>query len=357
MITAADIERLRGPEEVARATFDRLAVGLGVFVRTLLGHQGVSQDLLEDVESAVLMTVWTRRHALEYRSNQEWWSWVRAATRSRLVDELRSRKGETFETELHEELTVSDRPYVDCLLRHSVADVVAAANEVWLGVAPGQEAGIVGAIYHFSDGRSWEEVERLVPGLRRSDLTHEAISRGVVFGALCRDQDQVSADVLDCPRDQVPALASAAGRQAGTPPAGWTWAHIHLVILRFRHGCHSAQLARSWAACQIEEDVEGFFDRCRARFKFAAIARVLARWLRTSAPVIVTPGVWRRLAFQYGILEDLPNLHVAERINPAAQVFGVTVTPSMLTGWLANRLFAQLAAHITSQTTEENGCP
>jgi hypothetical protein len=103
--------------------------------------------------------------------------------------------------------------------------------------------------------------------------------------------------------------------------------------------------------------VEGALTKCRERLPFRRIAAKVSDGLRSSrAPFdpLRSPGLWKRLAFQYHTFHELPHKQILERTEPAAHEGGFVLTAGMLNVWLSNgRLFQQLASY--AARSKENG--
>ena len=106
-----------------------------------------------------------------------------------------------------------------------------------------------------------------------------------------------------------------------------------------------------------KESVEVAVEKFRNRIPLPGIAKKLVRSFETRhAPVapLKSPGIWKRLVFQYHVFNELPQRQISEFLSPAASVVGYSLTTGMLNVWLSNgRLFAQLATYVRKESQDK----
>ena len=123
-----------------------------------------------------------------------------------------------------------------------------------------------------------------------------------------------------------------------------TWALVALILLRYRDNYPVSAVAaqtpcREWGytAEQIQERIATI----TARLPFAGLMLDLLESLEEDTveprPVLVDPGLWKRLAFQYWYREQIPLHDVYERIRLASDQVDYKLNSDMLNTWLSGR--------------------
>ena len=358
-LLAAINEFASGNPENATVVTDRLRSFLW---RYLAGFVREAADR-EDVSSEVIARLWGRRGNLVFPTLGAFWAYVAKTARSVALNRARSHLPVE---QLDEELSAADVEFLDTIAEASEdrERLYALADEVWLGVS-GQagrrenQARLLAAQLFFLHQRSVIEIAELLfePGEEAVNRIGQWLSDESLLLALCFDQlyfenDKLAAHVLD---PMHPASASALDEatrhvlceDASSPFLDWTPLEVRLLLLRYRNGLLAEKILQLVPAVTREE-LQVLFDRSELLAPFKSIAsRLKASIMANGATTepLKSPGLYKRLVFQYHAADELPHRQILERTCPVAEVGTFSLTEGMLNVWLSNgRLFTQLAA-------------
>ena len=138
--------------------------------------------------------------------------------------------------------------------------------------------------------------------------------------------------------------------RAGQVHGEWSLLELRIAILRLRNGLLQEKISQILpeAIPSVQANV---VEKCRERYPFAALARELKFALRGKADLMTDQDVWKRLAFQYYVVDELPHKQIVERLAPAAAVFEVHIDEQLLHNWFSvGRLFLQIQKYVRKST-------
>lgn len=343
----------RAFEELAH----RIRRFLGKYLTSLLP---IEQDR-EDVSEIVIQRLLSRQHGVEFKSRGAWWAYVATIARRCAYDRLKNHS----EGELPEDIPTEDENLISAVAEMSEQreSLYALANELWLAADPAlsiaqRRRRLLATQLHYLHRMPWTEICAIMgsePGLNRDKLNKWLVNPGVLnhfaYHSLYLKNDALVGYLLDPDKPltekELDTLQGAAARSLGVKPEGWTWPEIKVVLWRYRNGLSTTKILQMDPtlnpAC-----VESAVAKCRERLPFRRIAAKISDALRSGhAPCdpLQSPGLWKRLAFQYHTFDELPHKQILERTEPAAHESGFVLTAGMLNVWLSNgRLFQQLAS-------------
>ena len=355
---APDLVALRG-DDVTRAqeAFDRLWKAVFPAVIRQLGRREVWDDEAQDVAQDVAARLWRLRRGVDARTPGAWYALVRKTVSRNLVDRWAAKRPVV---NVEPEIPARDLPFLDALViaAEEVRRVFEGADRLWLGV-PAEpadaEVGPAGLVLVLLDGLPADEVERLfdvAPGAVARWQADPALVARAVYAALCWADDGLAGHVLRPTRPlttaELDALAGGLPNEGGDLE-GWTPGEGRAVCLRVRNGLEDDQIVRAVAGALSSDDVADVIRRLREAFPFRTLARALLEALAASgqAGVVASPGLWRRVAFEYHARRSLSRDQILERTAPPAEEAGVRLGATTLDNWLSRgRLYAQLASFL-----------
>jgi hypothetical protein len=231
---------------------------------------------------------------------------------------------------------------------------------LWLGAsgAP-NHAKLLAAQWFFIDQIPVQEIHALLPDgtctraelmcwLSDPNLATQAAFRAVYYSNprlacyLLRHDPPLTTSELEA----VIRCALTERSNEGYPPLN---SHqLRVLLLRYHNGLLTEKIA------QLEqrkgEEVESIIDELRRSLPFAGVARQLNSMFAgcgVSPSPLKNAGLYRRLAFQYFVSDQLPDKQVLERTDPVAAVGGYNLTDKMLNMWIhGGRLSGQLAKFV-----------
>jgi DNA-directed RNA polymerase specialized sigma24 family protein len=348
--------------EVADEAFTRLSDRVERFLWRYLAALVPSQQEREDVILAVLEKLYLRRSEFQLKGVGAWWSYVAITARRCVYD----RSPQTNNVELTDEIPDRDLEVIGnfAQLSHFRSQLYRAADELWLGLPRDlaeseRRRRLLAAQLFYLQDYSWQEIAGILGGtdvITRKTLDEWFLDRTVIldlaFNALYIDNDALICTMLrperPLTRRELDEIVSESETLSSSPPNGWTWDETKIAVWRYRNGLLSEKIQQ--IGRHTPEVIEKALAKCHARLPFERRARdlhgVLAK-SRVPADLLATPGLWKRLVFQYSIAHELPQRQILERIGDAARVAGFQLTEGMLSAWLSNgRLLEQLSSHV-----------
>lgn len=386
------LEAFTGSDDgAARQAFDYLFERgrrfLFAYFRNTYPELRARNDHIEDIIQEIFVRIWGVRSKFQNRGVAAWYTYLKRIAENCRVD-MRP-----IEVTLPEDGDPEPRQRIeggtlDELLRRLLVALKAGklhhlANVIWLGLDPAlpartHERQLLGAQYYYLDGLPWHEIQDMLPPVdpeeppltrERLDtwLAHPGVLRYLAYTELYYSNDRLAGCLLGLGDSDNASTLDMLLRQATTlpeeqpGPGGWTWPEIAILLLRYRYALLNEQiLLRVDGGC-TQQQLRALFVRSAARLPFNDImATLLARLSRAPAvpgkAILGTSDLWKRLAFQYCYHEELPHRDIQERLQPAAQQVGFTVTLPMLNGWLSQcRLLERLKQRFQeSESPEEN---
>lgn len=362
-----DLELFAGDDsEAAAPAFSRLWRRVQKPLYTRLRQHGLSHADSEDILQSAGAKIWNTRSTFRPNGPAAWWAFARQITHRQMLDEIRKEAirpplGEVADLETIPE---RDLPYLNTLLvaAEDSRSLYEAADRLWLGSLvddPDFLNRLLAAQLFFAHGSKCKEIAALFAGALPSDvdswLMEPAVLRHVSYRELYWENDRLAGYILRPKAPYSPAELDKLPREIALgefASADWRDAEALVVLWRIRNGLLTEQVAR-FDRCDLDsEGLERLFHRFRERFPFAAIALKLKRAIAMAGgpPVLRAPEIWRRLAFQYHLRDQLPLKQILERTQPAAEAAEAKLTHSTLVGWIGmGRLLSQLAAYIDKE--------
>lgn len=347
---------VRGEAEHAALVTDRLRSFLWRYLASSV--RDVTDR--EDVIAEVVARLWRRTGHLSFPTLGAFWAY--AAKTARSVAMNRSRANVPVEP-YDEELTGEDATFVDtvAVATQDRARLYALADELWLGLHeepddPNGRTRLLAAQLYFLHRRPVSEIAAVLLGTSPSGANRVAawLEEDSVLLALCFDQlyyenDRLAAYLLNPENPPPPAYLDELARpERAVELGGWSPGQVRMLLLRYRNGLLKEKILQLLPGCKGEE-LQALFDRCAARMPFSrCTVQLKGAFLETGVKfeALKSPGLYRRLVFQYYAADELPHRQILERAGPVAEASGYSLTEAMLNVWLSNgRLFTQLAAH------------
>lgn len=317
----------------------------------------------EDAISTVRLRILPRAGELKFPNRAAWFAYVARAAAHCAIDTLR--KCDEGLMDNPDEIPAEDYPYVElvaCLIED--ADLVhRLADELWLEVDPRLSEGerkrrLFAAQLFYLNGLSWDQICQILSAngtVTRETLDEWLGNRSLLlclaYAKLYRDNERLTGTIVD-PKNppssrELDQLTELARSRTSTPPDGWSWPEIEIVMLRYRNGLCDRKILQMcpWADAKTLAKV---VKMAEPRMPFATNAQSLVAGVqkrRIPGQPLKTPGPWRRMAFQYGAVDSLPYDHILERMNPATRAADVRFTKGMLTVGLAGRYLSELIAY------------
>lgn len=354
-----------GDAVTAEAAFRVISVHVQRFLWRYLADRLPNEQDRQDAIQAILERLWTGRAKIEARGIGPWWAYVARSARWYVYDIA----GKPEEIELEQDIPAEDLRLIDRIaeISNDRTLLYRAADELWLGVEPAiddseRKRRLLAAQFHYLHGRPWEEIAEIV-GLGRPIprdkfdiwLSNWTVLNELSYASLHRPNEELVATILrpERPLTSVELAEWSAGADVKKvdPPEGWTWDEVKVAILKYRNGLSETKISQMTGLSK--QFVEDAVEKCRSRIPLPGIAKKLVRSFQSRhAPTdpLKSPGIWKRLVFQYHVSNELPQRQISEFLGPVACVAGYSLTAGMLNVWLSNgRLFAQLAAYVRKE--------
>lgn len=343
------IERFTGQDEgAASESFAVLCQRLRPFLNRHLLRLIPREADREDLIQAVLTKIWSKRDQFRPATVGAWYQFAATAAWRAGIDFQRSEAKVSQVEEVEDFGSVEPIVETFSTLASSARKLYEVADITWLKADPNiplqeRDRRILAAQLFYTDEASVEEILALLGTHRpvtRRDLdewfTDPAVLLGLCFRHLYRPNEPLACQIFGVPPSQLDAFSDHGHLE------GWSPIELKIGVLRTRNGLKSEKLGRVVAGA-TPELIESAARKCRDLFPFAELARDIKWSLRHSPKVASELNLWKRLVFQYHVADELPQKQILERIAPAAEVFGVSITANVLNAWLSiGRLFGQL---------------
>jgi len=331
--------------------------------RHLKGYLPRREDR-EDAISEVRYRLLRRPGELDLPNRAAWLALVATVGSRIAIDMLRSKHGD-LDLEYPEDVPEKDYPFIEVIaLLMEDAEAAGVLDELWLGVAPKLSAAerkrrLLAAQLFYLNNLHWDQICQILSAngtVTREMLDEWLGERSVLlclaYAKLHRGNERLSGTIIapenplpSCELDKLSRLALL--DSPAKPPAGWTWSDLRIVFWRYRNGLPDRKILQMCSSVD-QQAIDGVVQICEPRMPFAQNAKRLvagAQARRVQGEPFKAQGLWRRLAFQYGFIEDLPQKHILERIDPATKVIGARFTAGMLAVGLAGRYLSEIIAY------------
>lgn len=332
-------------------------------LRRLLRGRGVPAESVEDLLQQTASRLWASRRKLAVPGPGAWWCLVRRVALNLAIDESR-KTGYEIGIESPEDIPDDDLPYLDifAILAAEKEDIFRLANQIWLGgmqgsTEPEVNLRVAASQLYYMSGMTVAEIRKTLSIACEAELEGWLKDPRVLARMCCHelyyDNDALTAHLIwpqyPCGSSELNALNRSAREKAGSPPDGWTWELLLVLFWRIRNGMLVEQIERLEQCPFNKQELRAMFSEWQAKYPFRLIAEKLRQALRSSEldGCLQESGLWRRLVFQYDLVDDLAYRQILERTVPAAEVVNVKMTEARLTGWIGmGRLWAQIAAEV-----------
>jgi DNA-directed RNA polymerase specialized sigma24 family protein len=358
-----DIERFANCDrEVADEAFTRLSDRVERFLWRYLASLVPLEQEREDIILAVLEKLYMRRSDFQVKGVGAWWSYVAITARRCVYD----RSPQTKDSELVDQLPDRDLEVIGNFaeLSHFRSLLYRAADETWLGIPRNLEERerrrrLFAAQLLYLNDSSWRDISTLLGGVEsnpRSLLDSWFLDISVIldlaYNHLYIDNDTLICTILrpekPLTRRELDGILSSESTSS-SPLGDWTWTEIKIAVWRYRNGLLTEKIQQIDRHLTLHV-IESALEKCRSRLPFERRVRELQSALakrRVPIDLLATPGLWKRLVFQYSLVHELPQRQILERIEKAAGIAGFNLTAGMLSAWLSNgRLLEQLSSHL-----------
>ncbi|HZT41687.1 MAG TPA: sigma factor [Chthonomonadaceae bacterium] len=382
MDEAKALEAFPGPDEdLARKAYGSLCESgrrfLRAYLRDKLRHRCDHDDLIEDAVQDAFIKIWRLRESFTNQGVAAWYAYLKRVADTCCTDILRGKRPDIpLPTYRDEEAPRHELVVVDKIMEQILAAIQAGrlthlADTLWLELDPALSEDthvrqLLAAQLTYLDGAPWQEVLDMLgaslPGedpLTRETLdawlAHPGVLRYVAYNELYYANDRLAGALLGLGNGVASEALDALMRQAldSTPadeaPGGWNWPEVAVILWRYRNALLLEQIVQRSDCPLTRPQIKALLVRTGAHLPFnKKMADLLAGLGRApgipARAVLGTPGLWKRLAFQYCYTDDLPHRDIQERTQPAAERVGYTITLAALNGWLSQgRLIRQLA--------------
>ena len=359
------MERLREVEafvgkdaEASERAFLGLSHQIRQFLRRYLSSLAPDEDDRDDVIAVTLERIWTNRSKFQVRGEGQWWAYVATVGR-RCAYDLGKAPATVV---LQEDIANADYEVISWAAHHSRerAELFRLADESWLGWEAGtsdrdRNRQLLAAQLHYLDARPWAEICEIVgvgQPLSRTQLdqwlAREAVLRSLCYNCLYVHPDELVRHLLADVDESLDSLATRSLNEESPAPPGWTWQEIRLILWHYRNGLRFDKMCRLQPGLS-EAMIEQALARVQHRLPFASIAEKLVAAFRRNgvrSEPLRAGGLWRRLAFEYHVSDELTQKQILDRTLPAAEVAGFKLTDGMLNVWISSgRLMNQICSH------------
>ena len=343
-------------DEVRSVGFSALVARSRKYLNARLSRSGLSDADQEDLLQEIFHRVWRARENRTFATEGSWWRWINTITRNCIIDHLRTRTGSTWLDEVDfSEIPDDEVDQVDELLEvmEQRRELYRLADEAFLDVPTELtdrelDRMVMAVKLLVLDKVPWYEVCRIMNGgssedrqVTRSDLDQWSsipfIVRILAFGELHWENERLFIYV-------------ATGQDEGlTVRDGLTWDpdEVLAIQMRIQRTMLIDQISQRMSDRFTKSELSALFDRCAERFPFIEIVRRLNRDFdrqKSAEEQLSSPGLWRRLIFQYHAQNELTHRDIYDRTQPAARETGYEITMGMLNVGLSNgRLFKKLS--------------
>lgn len=384
-------------EQAAKHALTWLVDHCSAFVRSSLKKRfPLDSEIIADLCQETFVKLWISRNAITWKGTGAFYSLLQRTSWHCYVDYWRKyRKYEEAAATPEDYVNVieGDDSIERCLDALDDANNLLLmnrrANVYWLGLDASHSPELhnrqlLAAQYFYLDGMALDDILRLFPPSppgettltrkRLEDwLSDPALLRYLAYTELYYSNDRLTAHLLGMETFVEPfeeraltgrldALMNAAVRrmnpdlqksggsdasdasrplaEVNSAPGGWDWREVALIFWRIRYALPENIISRHCGFDLTDEELQKTGVKCAARFPFIERMQTLLMALEPTASrdeVLDNPGLWQRLAFQYGIRDGLNHKDILDRTQPAAQYTNFAMNTMRLHGWLSNR--------------------
>lgn len=357
-----------GDEEAAQVALTWLLEQHREFINRYAWRWLFRTEDREDVAQEVYLKLWKARPQFKNQGGQAWRGMLKVTTLRACVDLLRRTAREiTTEDGGNPEPPDNVLAEADELVAHLVRSAVGQrlihqADALWLGLDPAQSPQdrtrqLLAAKLFYVEGHPIPHIlRRLSATPTQPTLTRERLEawlagvgvlRYLAYEALYYSSEALVAVLLEQAMPPELRRLESLGLQARsqpvgeTPPGGWNWEEVLVVLARYYRGLTVEQIFSRRDCRNTREELNEITERSRMRFPFKREMADLLRCLEESPglPIkeafVKQPGLWQRLAFQYWYADQLSQLDILERIHPPAEVVEASVNATTINAWLS----------------------
>ncbi len=309
---------------------------------------------VDDVYQDTLVKLWTARTTYVNRGLNRFRKFVICIAVNCALDWIRKERGEVVGEPAGEPIdeaafAVFERISLDPGM------IPRAADQEWLRQQPGEDEielrkRVLAVAYVRLDKMPPRTAWRLSMGAAPYDqaalaawMDDPAILLRLAYDTLYRDGDQIVVHLLGLPEDTGERELNGLYMKARNPNhkervhEEFTNAEVAEVFLRYRYEELLISVRSMTENSHTSDDLKRLFDRCNARLPFVGYMEELkSSFGPTHAPLLKYPGLWKRLVFQYGVVETLPQKDVGYRTCAAAELADYRLTEGMINVWISN---------------------
>lgn len=242
----------------------------------------------------------------------------------------------------------------DRIFQNMASIVHRAANQEWLTEPPGIDeiewqkrvltvtAVLVDKMPPRVAWRMWMGTGFFEQATLAEWMDDPAILLRVAYDALYRDGDQIIAHLLGLPDgveiDTLNDLYMRARTHDERVHPEFTNMEVAEMFLHYRYEETVVHVLSMTEKSHTNDDLENLFERCDARLPFLGYMEELkSSFGPRHASLLSDPGLWKRLVFQYGVIEGFPQKEVARRTRAAANAADYRLTVPMINIGISGR--------------------
>lgn len=306
----------------------------------------VPNSAVDDVIQNVLAKIWQGRGKLEYRGLLRWKVLIRLMVHQACVDWLKKNREVQFPKDF--DIGIPDKPepsreYLDKL-----------CGEVWLGYPrdlPLNERNrrvLAVQLHYENDELSWDQIWQLVHNREATPrdretyegwLADDALLRDYAFRALYAGGPEIVRELLNLQETlDLFELASQSldGDRDERFCPGWTHAEVAAIVWRFGFDSLRAQTLARPDNRLTEQEFDELCVRCEGNQMFNnRMQRLLKSLGHQAQSVFAKQRVYKRLAYEYGIRNSIPQRDVHWRMAGPAALAGYILTMATLNAWIS----------------------
>lgn len=309
----------------------------------------------EDVVGTTMTKIWRARTKWinlsppKFQSVSAWKGYIRTTGLNTLRDDIKAFQKLEAERRATGDLT-STEIKTDWPFEHSVSEF---ADALWLKSnlqlsAKERKIRVIAAQYFYLHKASWQEILPIVSRQFRTVdrqtlddwLDDEATLNNMAFKEMHTSGVRLCRYLLNPEgRVEIEAITRILKNEDpdhGNCP-GTIWSHLEakILVLRFGNGLKDDNI-KGQCRSATDEIIRDVVARASASLPFTTSAKKLKSVFPAGKEFpLSTTEFWRRIAYQYREVEDLPFKQIEERtIEPAAHA-GYSLNQDMLTTWLS----------------------
>jgi DNA-directed RNA polymerase specialized sigma24 family protein len=322
-----------GDDEAAEKALEKLRPRLCRVLKGCLSDLHLCSDDIDDVIEETVLALWDRRCHLSFENLAYFWGYARRVARNNAF-----RRSSVIILDTEDDIPDGEFDLIDIFVLNSLDRqlIYEAADSLWLqDSSPRQvwERKLLAAQFLLLNQLSVEDVVAILG-------PYSTITAADIRAWL----DELSTHLRLC-YDELYWQNKRLAKHLMKKTEHWPESRRAVVMLRYGNGLPDDKILQMHPALS-PQDLNEFKAECASLLPFVKVAPGLANACRPKEP-LSEQGLWKRLAFQYAVCDELPHKHILERAGIPAEEVGVKLTAAMLNAWLSNgRIYSELGKHI-----------